>query len=83
MASQKTSFFLAVALAFHYLCFTNIGGGSAMASQKTSFFSCRCTRLSLYLFHEYRMRLGSGKSKNFVFFLPLHSPFTIFADNNK
>ena len=31
------------------------------------------------LFHEDRIRLGNGKPKNFLFFLPLRPPFTIFA----
>ena len=83
MASQKTSFFSCRCTRLSLYLFHEYRRRLGNGKSKNFVFSCRSTHLSLYLFHEYRMRLGSGKSKNFVFFLPLHSPFTIFADNNK
>ena len=63
----------------HYICNANIGCGLAIPSLKTAFYACFCTRLSLYLQCEYRIRLGQAKLEKCVLRLSLRSPFTKFS----
>ena len=56
--------------------------GREVAKMKSAPSSCHCARFPLY-FQNTGGKPGNGKSENFVFALPLRSPFTIFASDTK
>ena len=74
---RKLRFPFATALAFHYLSRRKDAARLCQMS-KSSFYIYRCSLLSLFSKKKWG---GSALSnvENFVFHLPLLSPFTIFA----
>ncbi len=78
---RKLRFPFATALAFHYLSRRKEAARLCQMS-KTSFSICHCSRLSLSF-----QKKGGGSAlsnvENFVFHLPLLSPFTIFPEERR
>ena len=58
---KKIFDFLAIALGFHYLCFTKIGCTSAMSKKSSIFLPLRSVFTTLLLRSEDRMHLGNVK----------------------